>query len=132
MNFYEWKKRAHPVNNQPTREEGDARRSLADVLRRAIEASGLSHNELAKRAGVASQGVMRFVKGERGLTLVVADRLCEALGLSLYSDRKVRKLRARVRRAELRSSVRRPTGEVNIHRTISGAPESPDSASEGL
>ncbi|WP_337173516.1 helix-turn-helix transcriptional regulator [Paludisphaera sp.] len=112
-------------------EKGDRRR-LADVLKRAIDGSGLSHYELGKRAGVASQGIMRFARGQRGLTLDVADRLCEALGLTLYSERKIRRLRARLRRAESGDEPPLPAGEMYSHQTIYRAPERPGSVSAGL
>jgi transcriptional regulator with XRE-family HTH domain len=56
---------------------------LADALRRAIQESGLSYNELRRRAGVNQAQVSRFMLGERDLTLQVASRLCLCLGYEL-------------------------------------------------
>lgn len=63
-----------------------SRISLADQIRKAIEASGRSDYELASNAGLAPSVVSRFVVGTRGLTLDSADRLCEVLGLHLVGQ----------------------------------------------
>ena len=56
---------------------------LTDGLRRAIRDSRLSFNELARLAGVGQPQISRFMAGERDLTLAVASRVCQVLGLSL-------------------------------------------------
>lgn len=56
---------------------------LADDLRAAIAASGLSLNELRRRCGVDHGQLSRFVRGERDLTLTNAGRVAGALGLAL-------------------------------------------------
>lgn len=56
---------------------------LVEVIKAAIKKSGLSLNELSRQAGVAVPQISRFVSGERGLTVAVAAKLCEALHLRL-------------------------------------------------
>ena len=56
---------------------------MAEVLREAIRNSGLSLNQLGQACGVPRQPLSRFVRGERTLTLPVAERVCRALGLEL-------------------------------------------------
>ena len=60
-------------------------RPIDTTLRAAIERSGLTVYALSTLAGVTSQQVSRFVKGERDLTLSTASKLAEALGLELVS-----------------------------------------------
>jgi plasmid maintenance system antidote protein VapI len=64
-------------------EKEQQRTALADALRKAIQDSGLSYNELRRRAGVNQAQVSRFMVGERDLTLQVASRLCLSLGYEL-------------------------------------------------
>jgi plasmid maintenance system antidote protein VapI len=59
------------------------RTTLADTLRRAILASGLSVTALAREAGIAQPVLHRFMSRERDLTLRVADRLVAYLELEL-------------------------------------------------
>lgn len=56
---------------------------LADQLRRALAASGLSMSRLGREAGVSQAQLSRFLRGERTLTLATAARLCAYLGLRL-------------------------------------------------
>jgi transcriptional regulator with XRE-family HTH domain len=56
---------------------------LVEQLRAAIRDSGLSLNQLAQQAGVATPMLSRFVKGERGLSLAAAEKVCKALRLGL-------------------------------------------------
>ena len=56
---------------------------LVEQLRAAIHESGLTLTQLSRRAGVALPLLTRFVKGERGLTLSSAEKVCIALGLRL-------------------------------------------------
>ncbi len=64
-------------------ESESGRVALADALRTAIKDSGLSYNELRRRAGVNQAQVSRFMVGERDLTVQVASRLCLVLGYEL-------------------------------------------------
>lgn len=56
---------------------------LADAIRRAIEKSGKSFNELGRLAGIAPGQLSRFASGSRDLTVAVASRVCLALGYEL-------------------------------------------------
>jgi transcriptional regulator with XRE-family HTH domain len=55
-------------------------------LRAALEQTGLSHHELARRSGVSQPILSRFLKGERTLTLPIVNKLCEMLGLVLCPE----------------------------------------------
>lgn len=55
--------------------------NLVDAIRDAVWAAGLSYAELARRSGVSQPQLSRFMSGERDLTLAVADKLFQALGL---------------------------------------------------
>lgn len=57
--------------------------TLADALRDAVRDSGLSYQELARRAGADQGTISRFMLGQRDLTLAVASRLCLVLGMGL-------------------------------------------------
>lgn len=59
---------------------------IVEQLRRAIIKSGLSHYELAKRSGVSRAVIARFVAGERDIRLDTAERLAEALRLTLAEE----------------------------------------------
>ena len=54
-----------------------------EALREAIRDSGLSQNEIARRAGIDSGQVSRFVNGQRGMTLATAATVAAVLGLAL-------------------------------------------------
>jgi plasmid maintenance system antidote protein VapI len=56
---------------------------LAEQLRRAIHESGLSPYRVATDAGVDRAVLSRFLRGERGLNLDTASRICELLELRL-------------------------------------------------
>lgn len=57
--------------------------TLSAELRAAIATSGITAYSLGQRAKVSPAVISRFVTGERGLTLAVVDRLCQALNLTL-------------------------------------------------
>ena len=59
------------------------RSQVAETLRQVIRDSELSQNEIARRAGIDSGMVSRFVNGERGMTLGTAARVAAVLGLAL-------------------------------------------------
>lgn len=61
---------------------------ISDELRLAIAHSGLSLRELGRRVGVDSGVLGRFMRRERGLTLVVADRLAVYFGLHMVATRR--------------------------------------------
>ena len=54
---------------------------MVTIIRRAVNDSGLSLNELAKRSGVSQPQLSRFMRGERSLTLDSAAKLFQYLGL---------------------------------------------------
>jgi plasmid maintenance system antidote protein VapI len=56
--------------------------TLSDILHKAVS-NAPSIRRLAKNAGVDTAIVSRFRGGQRTITLATADRLAEALGLSL-------------------------------------------------
>ncbi len=60
---------------------------ISDTLRQAIIDSGLSLRQLARRAGIHSPSLVRFVNRNRGLVLESADRLAVVLGLRLVKGR---------------------------------------------
>lgn len=60
--------------------------TLSEALRAAIRASGRGVNELGDAAGVGGGIVSRFVRGERSVTLRVADRIAAELGLVLVKQ----------------------------------------------
>ena len=57
--------------------------AMIDLLRRAIQKSGQSLNQLSKACGVDRSRLSRFLRGERDLTLTAAGRVCETLGITL-------------------------------------------------
>jgi transcriptional regulator with XRE-family HTH domain len=57
--------------------------TITDVLRAAIEQSGLTRYRIAKDTGIDEAGLMRFMRGETSLRLDKADVLAEYLGLTL-------------------------------------------------
>ncbi len=59
-------------------------RTVSHQLRKAIEGRGdLTAYQLGKDSGVDPGVISRFLSGQRGLTLAVADRLALALDLRL-------------------------------------------------
>lgn len=56
---------------------------MTDVLRKAIEDSGLSLYRIAQDTGVASQSLLRFQRGETSLRLDKADAVAEYMDLEL-------------------------------------------------
>jgi plasmid maintenance system antidote protein VapI len=59
------------------------RTTMADVLKRAISASGETVAVIARGAGIAQPVLHRFVKGERDLTLRTAEKLARYFNLEL-------------------------------------------------
>lgn len=54
-----------------------------DELRAAIRSSELSLREIGRLAGVDPSQLSRFVRGERGLTLVSVTKLARLFGLTM-------------------------------------------------
>ena len=64
-------------------------KTMADILRKAIEKSGQSDYAIAKATGVPQSTVTRFHNGQRDeLGLTNAGKLAEFLGYSLVKDKK--------------------------------------------
>jgi DNA-binding phage protein len=63
----------------------------SDVVRQAIEASGLSLAELARQAGINHGQLSRFMRGERSLTLATLDPLAKILRLRMVRGKAPRK-----------------------------------------
>ncbi len=57
--------------------------TMSDVLRNAVEESGLSAYRIAKDTGLVVTSIIRFMNGETSLRLDKADALAEYLGLEL-------------------------------------------------
>lgn len=64
-------------------DESNEPEAISESLRKAIAESGLTPYQIAKRSRVSPQSITRFLRGERGLSLVVLDRLGKSLGLEL-------------------------------------------------
>lgn len=59
------------------------RQPITDVLRDAINASGLAFLALEKATGVLRQSLMPFARGEAGINIDAADKLATYFGLEL-------------------------------------------------
>ena len=55
--------------------------TLSEHLRQAIQASGRSLNQLQQETGVSRSQLSRFMRGERDISLTVAEKVCDVLGL---------------------------------------------------
>jgi ribosome-binding protein aMBF1 (putative translation factor) len=67
----------------PAPPAGTASGRLSQALRDAIRASGKAVDEIAREAGVSPAVVAHFLAGERDIRMATADKLAEALGLTL-------------------------------------------------
>ena len=56
---------------------------MEETLRKAAQESGVSILQLSKRGNIAYMSCHSFIRGTRTLTLPVAGRLAEVLGLAL-------------------------------------------------
>ncbi len=61
---------------------------MTDQLKRAVADSGQTLYRVAKGSGVDYSALLRFVSGERGLTLESADKVAAYLGLELRPKRR--------------------------------------------
>jgi DNA-binding phage protein len=61
---------------------------LAEQLREAIAASGMSSYALARESGVDSGIIVRFLAGERDVTLSTASKIAAAVGVRFTKPRK--------------------------------------------
>jgi hypothetical protein len=69
----------------------DAKQPIADALRRAIAASGLSFKALEQKTGVLRQSLMKFARGEQVLRGDAYDKLAVFFKLELRLIRLKRK-----------------------------------------
>lgn len=60
-----------------------SRQPISDVLRDAINASGLPFQVLEKATGVLRQSLTKFARGESGINADAADKLAVYFGLEL-------------------------------------------------
>jgi DNA transposition AAA+ family ATPase len=65
-----------------------ANKQLTDQLRQAIDDSGLTRYEIAKRTGIDESALAKFYNGHRGLSMTALNALGECLELSIISRRK--------------------------------------------
>lgn len=63
----------------------DQGRRVAEMLRQAREAKGLTMRELADRLGCPHTLVAKIESGERRVDLVELEAFCDALGISLVN-----------------------------------------------
>ena len=66
------------------------KRTMTEVLRAAIDESGLTQYKIAQDTGILATSLGRFMRGETSLRLDKADVLAEYLGLELVKKRKAR------------------------------------------
>jgi ribosome-binding protein aMBF1 (putative translation factor) len=66
------------------------KRTMTDVLKAAIEESGVSRYRIAMDTGILQTSLSRFMAGETSLRLDKADVLAEYLGLELVRKRKAK------------------------------------------
>jgi hypothetical protein len=59
---------------------------ISKALRQTIRERELTAYKMAKKASVSVDAVQRFLNAERGLTLATADKLADALELTLCPD----------------------------------------------
>jgi transcriptional regulator with XRE-family HTH domain len=64
--------------------------TMTEVLKAAIEKSGLTRYRIAKDTGTDEAALMRFMRGEQSIRLDKADVLAEYLGLELVKKRKAK------------------------------------------
>src|SRR5688572_2759164 len=64
------------------------RKRLTEQLRTAIEQSGLTRYELAKRSGVSQSMLSRFVNGQGSLALDSIEKLAPFLGIEITTKRR--------------------------------------------
>lgn len=89
-------------NHTPDRLEALAHHMPADIetaLRNALSKDGRTHYAIGKAADIAPAILDRFATGERSLTLPVASRLAQELGLQLIATGKLDQLKERIEAA---------------------------------
>ena len=61
---------------------------LTDQLRQAIDDSGLTRYDIAKRTGIDESALAKFYNGHRGLSMEALNALGECLNLEIVMRRK--------------------------------------------
>ncbi len=74
-------------NQMPNSKNRGMAEAISTALRKAIEASGVSHNEIAKATGIPQPTITRFVNGA-DLRVSNCDALAAYFGLSLSGKRR--------------------------------------------
>ena len=83
------------------------RMSLTSELKRAIRASGQSVNEISRGARIAHPIVLRFMNGQRDITLRTADKLVRYLKIEIASPRPKGKKKPAAQTARRRTKAKR-------------------------
>lgn len=63
----------------------------ADIIRRAVNESGLTLMDVSRASGVAYPRVHVFVRGGRGIMIDNAERIARAVGLELRATKRTKK-----------------------------------------
>jgi transcriptional regulator with XRE-family HTH domain len=63
------------------------RAKLSDQIRRAVDASGLTHYRICKILGIAESTLSRFMSGKGGLLLEYLDALADLLNLDIAAGK---------------------------------------------
>jgi ribosome-binding protein aMBF1 (putative translation factor) len=79
---------------KPTPTPATTDNQLADRIRAAMLASGMTRYQLSQQTGIDQAVLGRFASGKRDLTLSTASRLVPALGLKLGATKTKRKPKA--------------------------------------
>jgi plasmid maintenance system antidote protein VapI len=64
--------------------------SLTTALRLLIQESGLSKRCIARRAGVHYEIVLRFMRGERAVSMATADKILAALKVTCRLEKEAK------------------------------------------
>ena len=63
------------------------RRTVIELLREAIQTSGMGVRELGRASGVDPSRISRFVRGQSKIDIAAASAICESLGYTLTKTR---------------------------------------------
>ena len=73
---------------KPTPTPATTNNQLADRIRAAMVASGMTRYQLSQQTGIAQAVLGRFAAGQRDITLSTAAKLLPALGLELGTTKR--------------------------------------------
>ena len=71
-------------------------KTVSDQLRQAVRDSEMSRYQISRLTGIAESILSRFVNSDAGLSLGNFDRLCQALGLRLTSEKPAKQAKRKV------------------------------------